>query len=176
MRKLVVLAQALIAWAMLSSAASAVTLTPGDSVVLGSGSFYDADRPTIAANTAVNDIYTFTAAAVSAIYQSDGVFNGGAYSISNLTLTWFDVTAGANAQVSGITNPNGFNTGPATETIALVIGHVYNLIVTGTTNAAGGGYNLQIASTVSAVPLPPAAILLVTGLIGAGFASRRRKV
>jgi hypothetical protein len=53
----------------------------------------------------------------------------------------------------------------------LVSGGLYNLIFSGTT-ASGG--NSVYAFNVSAVPVPPALLLLVSGLFGAGFMGRRK--
>jgi hypothetical protein len=52
----------------------------------------------------------------------------------------------------------------------LVSGGFYNLIFSGTTS---GGTNVY-AFNVSAVPVPPALLLLVSGLFGAGFMGRRK--
>jgi hypothetical protein len=176
-KKLVLLAQALVAWAMLSSAVSATTLNPGDVVSLENGSFYDTDRPSIGANTSINDVFTFTANVASAVYKADGVFDGAVdsfYNVKNLTLTWFNLTTGTQVAVDQQTNNNAVNTGPNTTTINFALGNIYRLVITGTTGSEGGGYNFQIRS-VSAVPLPPAALLLITGIAGAGFMARRRK-
>ena len=48
---------------------------------------------------------------------------------------------------------------------------IYTLVVSGTTNP---GFAAGYGMTISAIPVPPALLLLVSGLMGAGFMGRRK--
>jgi hypothetical protein len=92
-------------------------------------------------------------------------FGEGLTSISGLTMTlynWSGATQGT-AVLGG--------SGTSFTLPGLPVGD-YELVVTGTGGVSGGEY----AGGVRAVPLPAAAWLLVSGLVGVGAMARRRKV
>ena len=78
-------------------------------------------------------------------------------------------------------NGAGGYTGPAIATggsgVTFVVPSLaageYDLVITGTANGTAGGFYQGV---VSAVPLPAAAWLLLSGLAGVGIMARRRKI
>lgn len=77
-----------------------------------------------------------------------------------------------NVQYDWITDGDGINPQLYTGEFLQVVSGVTSLIITGNVSTTNGAIlNLQI----TAVPVPPAAILFGSALLGIGFLSRRRK-
>jgi hypothetical protein len=123
-------------------------------------------------SSAVNDNWNFV---LSASGATAGVvdFNlTSSFNITSFNVSLYDQngTGGPGALVvSGITVPVG-----SFDTVSINVpgSGAYDLLVTGTAGSGGGSYS----GTVSAVPLPAAAWLLLSGLVGVGAMARRRKI
>ncbi|MEM1046227.1 MAG: hypothetical protein AAGL24_08755 [Pseudomonadota bacterium] len=162
-----------------TSSAVTVFIDPGDNNVLTTGvSFLTGDEDR---NGAFSDTYFFSLpdtganGAESVQYSFDVTFadpTGSNFGIADLVVTLFDATNLAVLDSVTVTDGSGIATGLASTLITSVFPAPINLelIISGTALSAGGSYN----AFISAVPLPPALLMLVSAFIGLGFLSRRR--
>ena len=171
------------------STANAVTLNPGNTIT-------DPILSNSAADGGVSDLqlgpYFFGAAFQSADAAGKAIFK---FKNTLSTTTDIAVAIGTILQGSG-----GFFTGGVTvkwleggalQSVAQGVTGVYNIsqtllagqvgtlkIIFGDPVSKGQGsaaFTVDVASTVSPIPLPPAALLLISGLAGIGVLSRRRR-
>ncbi len=101
-------------------------------------------------------------------------FNFSAYQISGFTATLYTLNGSGPLGAGGSLGTDWGTVGSGTVLVvpSLSTGE-YDLIIAGTaTGSAGGDYSGAISTT--AVPLPAAAWLLLSGLAGVGLMSRRR--
>jgi hypothetical protein len=171
-KSFILLLQALVISALMSVSVSATTISPsGGSAThpLDFGIDYSGGRSFVTgAGDGFKDIYRFkatTAAATAADFS--GSFKGGGFSA--LKVEWLDGSTVIFAfNFLDYPYPSGFDLA-----LPLIFGKKYNLVISGalTKGGPGGSY----AFDVTAVPLPPAALLLLSGLIGIGALGRRRR-
>lgn len=176
------LTAAAVAWLGLTASAWAVAISPGDSVSFTGGEIYVADTGlgASAENTVFEHVYTYDMdIAGGGIVRADVDAlntppNTGptTYGIANLTFTWEEadttfmnsltITDGSGFALLGL--PTAFFT-----FLAQAAG--YTLTVTGTTLAGGGDYSL-----ITSVPIPAAAFLFGSALLGGGLLRRRKMI
>ena len=140
-----------------------LTLNPGDAV--GVGNFI----PNYSTSTVIafTDNWDFQLAKTAGVGDTIFTFPP-PQNVSGLTANLYLVTGG----VLGPSLISGLNFSyPSLG--ATVPGNYYDLQMTGTvTGPTGGGYG----GTISVVPVPAAAWLLLSGLVGVGAMARRRKI
>jgi hypothetical protein len=154
--------------AWLSSAAIAVPI-PADDGVLNTGDVDSFMTTGLARNASYTQVLDFTSdvGKVTLDFASTGTFGG---ALSSYTFSLVDVTTS-----TVIASNINVLAGPSTFIYSLVVGNVYQIQLalnagsSGSRNARSFG-----AVTVSAVPVPPAVILLVSGLLGVGYMGRRK--
>ncbi len=171
--KLAILAlSAVLSSGLMVGAASAVTVSPGstsilDNVGVSPEGYYDAfvGTPLTKLFTSVTKTFSFVAAAGFPTVDVDIAASGSNFGVT--LATWKDITAGSAA----VTLSNTL-----TNTIALIVGHTYDLVFTVTHNPSpkAGVVISSFTVTPSPVPVPPAAILLLSGLVGIGALGRKR--
>jgi hypothetical protein len=171
MRKIFVAAMAVMASVFLAVSANAVTLPPigpnSALVVLGYPDDVDGGASIRARNTIFTHTYEFQLLNSGASLNSF-IFTGtNSTGFSTLTVSLVDGVT--NAFIGSI---NGLTSLTPVLVTGLTSGGFYNLVVSGKTTATG---NSLYAFNVSAVPVPPALLLLVSGLFGAGFMGRRKR-
>lgn len=150
-------------------AVNAATIAPGDNVSLSIGDFYIAAETKSSAGS-FEDRYTFTASEeLTSVSVALGLPPSGA-GIGDLALSWTVSSGPGNSETFTLSNGSWIDPAP-TLFQGMGNGETWTLAVTGNALASGAGYNLS----VSAVPLPPAAIVFGSVLAGAGFFSRRKK-
>jgi hypothetical protein len=155
------------ALALAAGQASASTLVHSDA------SFVLNERYTnianLASNQTVDDLYKFTAS--DAFTSSSAVlgfqYDGGPVSVKDLTMAWSE--NGAVLATKVITDSLGAVIDRSNVYFNMIAGKTYELLVTGVANSQGGTYSV----TVAAVPLPGAALLFGSALLG--MAGLRRK-
>jgi hypothetical protein len=164
---------ALIAAAFFAASAHAITIAPNNPVALLTYGVEYTGVNTYGKNKTFTDTYHFQAGANAGTLNSFGFTVTGTApnfvpTFSLLKFQVYDVTANVYSAVFNVFTTTYPQVG------SLIIGHLYDFIVTGkTTNAtAGNTYSFN----VSAIPVPPALILLVSGLFGAGLMGRRKKI
>jgi hypothetical protein len=168
MKKIATGCAAAFASVWLSTAAIAVPI-PADDGILNVGDSDAYQTPSLRRNTNFTENLDFTAAAsgVSIDFSKANVFGGAFrnYSFSLINLTTSAVIA---------SNVN-LLTGPSNYIYNLINGNNYRIQLVANTSSAGtpSAFSLGFVA-VSAVPVPPAAVLLVTGLLGAGYMGRRK--
>jgi hypothetical protein len=157
------------AWVMLSVAASAVPITPGSTNPLANLSEYEDGAFFGAGSVAINRVYTFSPVSVTNPVQfTFSSSTSGNAIFSSLVAVWRDLTT--NTVIGTFTSSN-----TAINILSLIPGNSYSLTITGNytrPRAPGSG---SFDFSVSAVPIPPAAILLVSGLLGMGFLGRSKR-
>lgn len=152
--------------------ASAVTVLPGSTSTLNSVSdpdpdlagFYIATVTTISSKllTSVTKTFSFVAAAgfptVDVVVSASGS--------GDTSATWKDQSTSIVSPVSNI----------GIVTFALIVGHTYDLVfkVTHFASKKASVASSSFTVTPSPVPVPPAAILLLSGLVGIGALGRKR--
>jgi hypothetical protein len=171
MRKIFVAAMAVMASVFLAVSANAVTLPPigpnSALVVLGYPDDVDGLASIGPRNTMFTHTYEFQLLNSAASLNSF-IFTG-TTSTGFSTLTISLRNAVTNALIGSI---DGLTSSTPVLVAGLTGGGFYNLVVSGKTTATG---NSLYAFNVSAVPVPPALLLLVSGLFGAGFMGRRKR-
>jgi hypothetical protein len=169
LRNFYITVMALMASVFMAVSANAVTISPNSATVhqLIFGVEYDAVQP-LAKNVSFSHTYKFKVVD-NPVSLNSFTFNGvSGSSFITLNLKLFDV-----AMNQVIASVNVLTAGGFTPVMtSLSTGGFYNLIVTGSTS---GGNGRSYAFNVSAVPVPPALLLLASGLLGAGFMGRRRR-
>ncbi len=121
------------------------------------------------------DFYKFNTSAVNntdysaSVLNADGGFNFG---IADLTLSWFNETTSTFVTSLVVTDSLGVLINGATQFLAFSVGDIYRLEISGSVLSEGGTYNIKLSP--SAVPLPGAALFLLSGLAGMGFLGRYR--
>ena len=156
-----------------ASSASAVTVAPGSTSLLNAvgtapDGFYDATVTTIKSKllNTVTKLFHFVAVAGFPTVDVD-VSASGATFAGPTVATWADITAGSPA----VTLNNAL-----TNTFTLVVGHTYDLVfkVTHLASPTAGVVSSGFVVTPSPIPVPPAAVLLLSGLVGIGALGRKR--
>jgi hypothetical protein len=157
----------------LVASSSALTIAPGSTTVLnisgtGGDGFYDATvstAPSTKLAKTVTKTFKFVAASGFPTVDIDVSASGATYAGPTIA-TWADTLGGP---VVALNNA-------ITNTFTLIIGHTYDLVFQVTHNATTGNsaVNSSFTVTPSPVPVPPAAILLLSGLVGIGALGRKR--
>lgn len=152
------------------SPATAGTYTLADLTTANQADFFGSNF----ASGGFNATYSF-ALDVGSSDTISVVTSSSASTITSLTLSLFQ---GASLLLSQTFTPADFTTGSAAyaggvlETLANLAPGSYSLGVSGTT-IAGGAYSGTVS--ISPVPIPAAALLFGSGLLGLGVVGRRRK-
>lgn len=167
--------------ALLTAPASAVPVSPTESISPGSavsivhgGTYTYAAAITTGAIGAAGDPGLFlnfnvpSAPVGTMTVSAQGDF--GLSKIANLTLTWLDESLATLATLQ-VTDAIGNNTGNNTLALALLNTGDYFLRVTG--NVLNAQSTFQIA--ITATPIPPALLLFGSALAGLGFLGRRSR-
>ena len=156
--------------------AATVSMTVGGTDALVAGNVYATSVP--AGNPAgsfgpgsgaFNDAYFFTytgSPTLSALATTTNNILSTAFGINNFSFVWRYVDV-----------PQILASGAAPFTnlaLALTLPGTYELILSGTPRAEGGQYTASLA--VNAVPIPPAAFLFGSALVGIGLLTRRRRM
>jgi hypothetical protein len=150
----------------LNTTSGAPNLNPGDF----------ADFLAAPAIGSFQDVFTFNLLPGSGGAAAAGLtLNGGAYDISGII-----VAIEAATNIAGFGVPSGISLGSGvngvTFTVSPLVAGLYDMVITGVADGSSGGHYLGSVTDVAVVPLPAAAWLLLSGLVGVGAMARRRKV
>jgi hypothetical protein len=152
----------------LSTAAMAIPF-PADDGVLNDGDVDSYTTAGIAKNSSFVQVLDFTADVNKVILDFASTSNFGG-SLSNYTFSFIDLTT--SAVIASNVNVLG---GPSTFIYSLVSGNNYRIQLALSASGAGGRNARSFgAVTVSTIPVPPAVVLMVSGLLGAGYMGRRK--
>jgi len=157
----------------LAQSASASLITPEQHVTINVGDVYDTAQHEDFSGSQFTHNYFFTAGSdlgtnTTAIALNFNPPIQGNVGIANLVLTWLQGASQLANYV--VTDGAGVNNDPnAVFFLALTNGIEYTLRATGVALQHNGDYDFS----VSAVPVPPAALLFATGLAGLGLLRRR---
>jgi hypothetical protein len=156
-------------------AATLSNLTLGGTVdPVVEGTLYIYDSGNLAANNSFTNDFYFTFDSNSpnhALVYGDSSFeNPGSTNqgIANLTFTWYDASNNQVGIPLLLTSPTGIFAFQSL--VYYFTPGTYKLEVTGDTLLAGGSYRLDVLTA----PLPPAALLFGSGLLGLTWLRRRR--
>lgn len=175
-----------VAAALVTGTASAAVINAGDTVAMTAAETFSSDQLFGATGPELFiDRYTFVPAIADAAFGFSAATESaaGATGIRNLRLIWRDMTTGQRVGSVRITNRFGVFINGATNFLDMVADHNYRLLVRGVTMRNGGSYGIDLQYTpdlsstkapVSSVPLPTAAMLLLSGLLGMGALARLR--
>jgi hypothetical protein len=160
-----VVLQALVLSVFMSVAAKAVTLTPNDPAVspLAFGTDYDSSH-SFGKKISFADVFHFTDVNPFVNWDAAAISNA---QFTTLTATWKDVTLNTVVSTTNLLTTTG------SFMITLISGHLFDLIIGGKSANTNGLHSYAIA--VSAVPLPSAFVLLISGLFGIGVLGRPRR-
>jgi hypothetical protein len=168
MKKLLMSCVVVLSAVWLAVSAHAVTFDlPADDGILNSGD-YDFAGLAFGRNTTINNTYTFEADVASVILDISASATSNFMVGNQLLYSFVDVTNGNSVISSG-----NLLLGSLLAPFNLVIGNQYAIIITGASRSVNGSGSYSVS--VSAVPVPPALILLASGLVGAGLLGRRRQ-
>jgi hypothetical protein len=172
--KLLVLALgAVLSSGVLATTASAVVVLPGSVTSLnlagtaGDGLYEGivSTAPTTKNSKTVTKFFDFVGVAGFPTVDVDVSPSGGTYAGPTIG-TWQDLAGGAVVTLNNL----------ATNIFSVIVGHTYRIVFTVThlpspTNSA---ITSSFTVTPSPVPVPPAAVLLLSGLLGIGALGRKR--
>jgi hypothetical protein len=171
--KLAILALgAVLSTGLIATSASAVTVLPNSTSVLNNvasapDGYYEATvkTPSITGPATASALFHFVAVAGFSSVDVDVSASGSNFGTT--FGTWKDITA----NTAAVTLNNVL-----TNTYTLIVGHTYDLFfqVSHSASPKAGAVISSFTVTPSAVPVPPAAILLLSGLVGIGALGRKR--
>jgi hypothetical protein len=122
-----------------------------------------------------SDVFTFDLLTASGASAVGVTLNGGVYDISGLNVALYAATSNGFVGV-----PSGASLGSAANGVTFIVSPLvaglYDLVFTGVADGSNGGHFLGSVTAVAAVPLPAAAWLLLSGLVGVGAMARRGKI
>ncbi len=186
MNKLLCSAAFLAAFASSVSAAT-ISVSPGDLALLGEGTTFTADETVSAGTTRpgsqrdnrrFNHAYFFNAGISDIDFSAmTKVGKNGRSAIQNLTFIWTDKTTKEVVSRLKVTNSKGKLVGSGMSPLALLEGHDYKLKVKGQTGRKSGRYGFDVVSdgVPTAVPVPPAMLLLGSAMFGLVLLGRRKQ-
>ncbi len=159
-----------------AAAAIVPVLPDGILYSLEGGNSFTHDYASFERNSGFENSYLFTTdrdVETSTVAVALSGSPAGNFTMKNLRLTWYEGETPLQSKV--FSNPQGNQAGPFLDPLyfAMTADGLYRLVVSGLTSSEGGGYKLDLA--VSAVPLPPAAVLFGSVLVVAGYIGRRRR-